>query len=172
MILDATELEAGHGLDCDTCIVGAGAAGITLALELAGRGQAVCVLEAGGESYSAAAQRLMDGTVEADGYPELRRTRLAALGGTTGGWAGWVRPRAARRAGGPDRRVAGRVPAARRHRLRGARRAREGRLAVRRRRSAAVLPARAPGPRARRVRVRPGRLALAPRRRAAARRRR
>ncbi len=92
MILHATALEAGHGVDCDTCIVGAGAAGITLALELAGRGQAVCVLEAGGESYSAAAQRLMEGTVEADGYPDLHRTRLAALGGTTGVWAGWCRP--------------------------------------------------------------------------------
>src|SRR5690606_31108555 len=76
MILHATALEAGHGVDCDTCIVGAGAAGITLALELAGREQAVCVLEAGGESYSAAAQRLMEGTVEADGYPDLHRTRL------------------------------------------------------------------------------------------------
>ena len=79
-------------LACDVCIVGGGAAGITLALELSARGQSVCVLEAGGESYAAAAQRLLEGAVEGDRYPPLRSTRMSGLGGSTQVWAGWCRP--------------------------------------------------------------------------------
>ena len=43
------------------CIVGAGAAGITLALELDGKPGSVCVLESGGFEYDAATQSLAAG---------------------------------------------------------------------------------------------------------------
>jgi choline dehydrogenase-like flavoprotein len=92
MIHNAHELGAGAPGVYDVCIVGAGAAGITLALELARGGRRVCILEAGGAVYDATAQRLADGEVEGDPYPPLRSTRMFALGGTTHVWAGWCRP--------------------------------------------------------------------------------
>ena len=83
MILDA---EKGLGHDpprYDLCIVGAGPAGITLALELEATGLRVCLLEAGGTAYQADSQRLFEGEVVASQYPVLRDTRLGAFGGST-----------------------------------------------------------------------------------------
>jgi choline dehydrogenase-like flavoprotein len=76
----------------DLCIVGAGAAGITLALELEATGMRVCLLEAGGSEYEAETQRLFEGEVTGQAYPMLRDTRVGALGGSTNVWAGWCRP--------------------------------------------------------------------------------
>ncbi len=76
----------------DVCVIGAGPAGITLALELEPTGMGICLLEAGGETYEPRAQRLLEGTMEGDRYPPLRDTRLSALGGTSHVWAGWCRP--------------------------------------------------------------------------------
>jgi choline dehydrogenase-like flavoprotein len=92
MILDA---QKGFGQALpryDVCIVGAGAAGITLALELERTGRRVCLLEAGGSGYEAATQRLYEGQVVGQPYPILRDTRVSALGGSTTVWAGWCRP--------------------------------------------------------------------------------
>ena len=92
MILDA---EKGFGHQpprYDLCIVGAGAAGITLALELEATGLRMCLLEAGGAVYEAETQRLFEGEVVGQEYPMLRDTRVAALGGSTTVWAGWCRP--------------------------------------------------------------------------------
>ncbi|MBA3555849.1 MAG: GMC family oxidoreductase [Gemmatimonadales bacterium] len=92
MILDAKK---GFGQELpryDSCIVGAGAAGITLALELEATGRRVCLLEAGGPGYEAATQRLYEGQVVGQPYPILRDTRVSALGGSTTVWAGWCRP--------------------------------------------------------------------------------
>jgi len=92
MILDA---EKGLGQEpprYDLCIVGAGAAGITLALELATTGLHVCLLEAGGAEYESQTQRLFEGEVVGQKYPMLRDTRVGALGGSTTVWAGWCRP--------------------------------------------------------------------------------
>ena len=61
MILDA---EKGFGHEpprYDLCIVGAGPAGITLALELEATGLRICLLEAGGAVYEAESQRLREG---------------------------------------------------------------------------------------------------------------
>ena len=76
----------------DVCIVGAGPAGITLALELDDAGLRVCLLEAGGESYDGDTQRLYEGEILGDRCPPLRDTRLGALGGSSSVWAGWCRP--------------------------------------------------------------------------------
>ena len=48
MFRDAREIPDGTVLDCDVCVVGTGAAGVTCALELRGAGLRVIVLEAGG----------------------------------------------------------------------------------------------------------------------------
>jgi choline dehydrogenase-like flavoprotein len=91
MILDAKE---GFGPEpqYDICIIGAGPAGITLALELEATGWRVGLLEAGGLKYEAETQRLLEGDVVGQRYPPLRDTRVSALGGSTTVWAGWCRP--------------------------------------------------------------------------------
>jgi choline dehydrogenase-like flavoprotein len=92
MILDAHK---GFGRDLaryDICVVGAGAAGISLALQFDATPLRVCVLEAGGASYEPMTQRLLEGEVVAARYPPLRDTRMSAFGGSTNVWAGWCRP--------------------------------------------------------------------------------
>ncbi len=92
MILDGRK-GFGHQLPhYDICVVGAGPAGITLALELEATKLQICLLEAGGITYERATQQLFEGEVVADNYPLLRDTRLGALGGSTNVWAGWCRP--------------------------------------------------------------------------------
>ena len=92
MILDAQKGFGHEPPRYDLCIVGAGAAGITLALELEATGLRVCLLEAGGSVYEAETQRLFEGEVVGQAYPMLRDTRVGALGGSTTVWAGWCRP--------------------------------------------------------------------------------
>ncbi len=92
MILDALKGFGGEPPRYDVCIVGAGPAGITLALELEASGLRVCLLEAGGADYEPETQRLLEGEVVGQQYPDLRDTRAAALGGSTIVWAGWCRP--------------------------------------------------------------------------------
>lgn len=91
MIQDARRLEPGTALSYDLCIVGAGPVGIALALEFAGTGLRVCLLEGGGRRQDAAAQALLDGEVVGQPYLPLAWTRLARLGGTSGWWGGECR---------------------------------------------------------------------------------
>lgn len=90
MIRDSASIADGATLDAVVAIVGAGAAGITLALELDRAGVPVCLLEAGGPRHERASQALMAGEAEG-GYEPLAETRLAALGGSTQVWSGWCR---------------------------------------------------------------------------------
>jgi len=92
MILDAAKGFGHEPPRYDLCVVGAGPAGITVALELEATGRRVCLLEAGGSTYEPETQRLLEGEVVGQRYPPLRDTRVAALGGSTTVWAGWCRP--------------------------------------------------------------------------------
>jgi choline dehydrogenase-like flavoprotein len=85
---DATE--AGVQIDADVCIVGSGAAGITLARRLASTGVDVCILESGGADYEQPIQDL--GAGESIGFPyyQLEQSRLRLFGGTTAVWGGRV----------------------------------------------------------------------------------
>ena len=89
-------LADGAEIDCEVCVVGAGAAGITLAREFAGGGARVCVLESGGFEPEAATQELYHGSVGGTFLsPESRYLdggRLRYFGGTTNHWSGWCRP--------------------------------------------------------------------------------
>jgi choline dehydrogenase-like flavoprotein len=89
MIIDARELPAGHLLDADVAIVGAGPAGITLAHELMGSGLDVVLLEAGGRT--ADTQRL-DGftgeVLDPARHPPLALYRVRGLGGGSTLWGG------------------------------------------------------------------------------------
>ncbi|VVM43395.1 Oxygen-dependent choline dehydrogenase [Pseudomonas fluorescens] len=75
----------------DVCIIGAGPAGITLALRLAGNGRRVLLLEGGGHEYSQNSQSLYQcPSTGLDVYAAA--TRLRYLGGTSNHWAGRCRP--------------------------------------------------------------------------------
>jgi choline dehydrogenase-like flavoprotein len=92
MIRDGRAIESGTRLDFDIIIVGGGAAGITLALELENTGARIGLIEAGGLRYEPDSQALLDGELVGNPYPPLTDTRFSALGGSTKLWAGWCRP--------------------------------------------------------------------------------
>ena len=81
-------------LSCDVCVVGAGAAGQTLARRLAARGIDVLLIESGLTDFDEAHQDLAHGLVapEGEGYYALRDARLRLLGGTTAIWGGRCAP--------------------------------------------------------------------------------
>jgi len=93
MISDAHLVQpAGTVLDTDICIVGAGAAGITLARELAGSKLRVVVLESGGLEANSATQKLYAGTSIGRPYLDATTCRLRYFGGSTNHWGGWCAP--------------------------------------------------------------------------------
>ncbi len=94
MLIDTDSLVAGDALSADLCIVGAGAAGISMARALAHSSLKVLLLEGGGFDPSGASQALYVGKVR---HPErlssyLGSSRLRFFGGATNHWAGWCRP--------------------------------------------------------------------------------
>ena len=89
MHIDARTLPNGSVLEGDLCIVGAGAAGISIALEWIGSRRKVLLLEGGGLEYEAAMQDLYRGESVGLPYYPLQAARLHYFGGTTGHWAGF-----------------------------------------------------------------------------------
>jgi choline dehydrogenase-like flavoprotein len=92
MIRNGNRIAEARTLRADICIVGAGAAGISLAQALAGSRRRVIVLESGGLSPDADTQRLYAGEISGLPQPPLDASRLRYFGGTTNHWAGWCRP--------------------------------------------------------------------------------
>ena len=98
MLTDARTLNSGGSLEADLCIIGGGAAGITMAMELPNSGLRVLLLESGGTESDAATQALAQGesigapVTSLDNPVSLDQTRLRHLGGTTNHWAGFCRP--------------------------------------------------------------------------------
>ena len=93
MIRHAATIDDGQTLAADLCIVGAGAAGITLALQFADSGLRVLLLEGGEEQKLPAAQSLYAGTVDTpDLHSPPDRYRERRLGGTTTVWSGRCLP--------------------------------------------------------------------------------
>ncbi len=73
-------------------IVGAGAAGITLARALAGGKLRLCLLESGGLEFEEPVQNLYQGANVGLPYFDLDASRLRFFGGSTNHWAGRCRP--------------------------------------------------------------------------------
>lgn len=93
MIDDAKTTRPGTELTADICIVGAGAAGITLALELIGSGKSVLVLESGGMKPEDSAQALYTGeTTDEALHPPPDKYRVRTFGGSTTIWGGRCMP--------------------------------------------------------------------------------
>jgi choline dehydrogenase-like flavoprotein len=92
VIADGRKVPNGSQLDADLCIIGAGAAGITLARQFVGRSTQVIVLESGGTEFDARTQALAQGECVGLPYFPLEASRLRRLGGTTNHWGGVCRP--------------------------------------------------------------------------------
>ena len=87
MIVSAHELSPDDMDSADICIVGAGAAGITLACELDGSGLKVILLEAGGMKPVGAEVDSYRGIATAP-HPDPVQFRRSGFGGTTSLWGG------------------------------------------------------------------------------------
>lgn len=92
MIRNADDSAFPATLDADVAIIGAGAAGLALALGLANSRLSVVVLAGGGEVEDPVTQALYDGEVIGAAYEPLASVRSRMLGGTTSRWAGWCAP--------------------------------------------------------------------------------
>jgi choline dehydrogenase-like flavoprotein len=92
VFIDARTLPANLTVEADVCIVGAGAAGITLARALSDGGRKVVLLESGGFEFDVATQSLYTGEVIGVPYIPLMADRLRFLGGSTNHWQGSCRP--------------------------------------------------------------------------------
>lgn len=88
MYTDARKMENGSVIEADICIIGAGAAGISVALEWMNTPYQVALLEGGGFDYEERMQELFKGKSTGQPYYPLQSTRLHYFGGTTGHWGG------------------------------------------------------------------------------------
>ncbi|MEM8951812.1 MAG: GMC family oxidoreductase [Pseudomonadota bacterium] len=88
MIRDLDERAEDGGIEADLCIIGAGAAGITIAHALRDSSLDVVVLEAGGLEIEADSQAIYEGDVVGLDYYPIDTTRLRYFGGSTNHWSG------------------------------------------------------------------------------------
>lgn len=93
MIVEASSIAEGACLEADICIIGGGAAGISMALSLSGRGLSVLLLESGRMEHDEATQALYAGSVADEKLhspPDKYRHRR--FGGSTAIWGGRCMP--------------------------------------------------------------------------------
>jgi choline dehydrogenase-like flavoprotein len=89
MHIDARKMPNDSVIEGDLCIVGAGAAGISMALELNKSNLKVILLEGGGFDYDEKVQDLYAGKSTGQKYFPLKSARLHMFGGTTMHWSGY-----------------------------------------------------------------------------------
>jgi choline dehydrogenase-like flavoprotein len=92
LIFDSRTLPVDTVIETDLCMVGAGAAGITLAREFLHQPFRVYLLECGGLRPDRDTQSVFAGTSIGLPYFDLEETRQGCYGGTTSIWTGWCRP--------------------------------------------------------------------------------
>ena len=92
MLLDFRQQDVNKEIKADLCVIGAGAAGITIAHALINSGIEVCLLESGGLDFDPEIQMLYDGEEVGLEGTDLASCRLRYFGGTTNHWAGWCSP--------------------------------------------------------------------------------
>jgi choline dehydrogenase-like flavoprotein len=90
--LEQANILAQTGLsNFDVCILGAGAAGLVLAIELINQGKHVLVLESGGlQRWERRTQALKKSEIVGLPYAGVHSGRFRTLGGTTAAWAGQI----------------------------------------------------------------------------------
>lgn len=92
MFIDARSVDPDKVLEAELCVVGGGAAGITLARECINSAFRVILLESGGLKYDKETQLLAAGEVSGHDYYPLVTARLRLLGGSTNHWNGFCLP--------------------------------------------------------------------------------
>lgn len=92
MFFDFRTIKHNTVIQTDLCIIGAGAAGITIARELSGRSLDVCLVESGGLEFEPVTQSLYEGESIGLSYYRLDESRLRFFGGTTNHWNGQCAP--------------------------------------------------------------------------------
>lgn len=92
MLADTRRLEEGNVIETGVCVIGAGAAGITLALELEKQGIDAVVLESGGFRPDEPTRDLYRGENVGLPYEFSDGCRSRFLGGSSNCWGGWCRP--------------------------------------------------------------------------------
>jgi choline dehydrogenase-like flavoprotein len=88
LIEDFNTFNDGTSITADVCIIGAGAAGITIAREFLGTRYNVVVLEGGGYNPEADSQKLFESEVVGLPHTSIHDGRARVLGGTTTLWGG------------------------------------------------------------------------------------
>lgn len=88
MLVDLAKTDHCPEFNADVCIVGAGAAGISLARQLMQAGKRVLLLESGGLDFENETQSLYEGDNVGMPYYDLVDARLRFFGGTTNIWGG------------------------------------------------------------------------------------
>lgn len=92
MFVDGRSVGNGEVLEADVAIVGAGAAGITLAMALDDAGMRVLLVESGDRELETETQLLYRGVNVGLPYFDLVGARLRYFGGSTNHWGGVCRP--------------------------------------------------------------------------------
>ncbi len=92
MIKPAEDVPALTQLQCDLCIIGSGAAGISVAREFIGTPVTVFVLEGGGDRPDPGCQDPYQSLVTGLKHEGIHIGRMRAVGGTTTLWAGQALP--------------------------------------------------------------------------------
>jgi choline dehydrogenase-like flavoprotein len=93
MFIDTRQLQQGAVVDTTVCIIGAGVAGITLAMELDKQGIDVALLESGGFHPDDDTRDLARGEDIGEWrYNFADGSRSRFLGGSSNCWGGWCRP--------------------------------------------------------------------------------
>lgn len=92
MFIDTRGVDEGSVVKTTVCVVGAGVAGITLALELDQQGIDVCLLESGGFKPDEGTRDLYRGENVGLPYTFADGSRSRYLGGSSNCWGGWCRP--------------------------------------------------------------------------------
>jgi choline dehydrogenase-like flavoprotein len=92
MFLDGRSIPNNEIIETDICIIGAGAAGITLARQFRDQPFRAVVLESGGLKPDSATQSLYAGKSTGLPYYPLEAARLRMFGGTTNHWGATCRP--------------------------------------------------------------------------------
>jgi len=90
MIVDFLAADAPDSFDCDVLIVGAGAVGIPMAVDLSRRGIDVILIEGGGTGVETTAQALNESSVSGMAMTGLQNARFRLLGGSTNFWGGQI----------------------------------------------------------------------------------
>lgn len=88
MHIDARQLDNQSVIEGDICIIGAGAAGISIALDWMNTPYKVILLEGGGFDYDEKVQELYNGKLTGHPYYPMKASRLHYFGGSSMHWGG------------------------------------------------------------------------------------